>query len=47
MQDPQEFSMSYDAASTQQQSPASDQAPVTSNQTVPGHEQTASPMPPI
>ena len=47
MQDPQESSIPYDAASTQQQSPGTDQTPVTSNQTVPGQEQTASPMPPV
>src|SRR6266516_3076987 len=47
MQDPQEASIPYDAASTQQQRPGSDQAPATSYQTVPGQEQTAPPMPPV
>ena len=47
MQDPQESSILYDAASTQQQSPGSDQTPATSYQTVSGQEQTAPPMPPI
>ena len=47
MQDPQESSIPYDAASTQQQSPGSDQTPATSYQTVPGQEQTAPPMPPV
>jgi S1-C subfamily serine protease len=46
MQDPKESSIPYDAASTQQQSPGSDQAPP-SYQTVPEQEQTAPPVPPV
>jgi S1-C subfamily serine protease len=45
MQDPKESPISYDAASTQHQSPGLDQAPATSYQTVPGQEQTAPPTP--
>src|SRR6266704_3289022 len=47
MQDPQESSIPYDAASTQQQSPGSDQTPATSYRAVPGQEQPAPPMPPV
>jgi S1-C subfamily serine protease len=47
MQDPQESSIPYDAASTQQQRPGSDQTPATSYRAVPGQEQTAPPMPPV